>query len=74
MEKICCSDIRYKKLSLLIEERCGTENFLRGMHMSGDRLARLLIGETELRQDELLKAAQLLGLCSKEFTECFFLA
>lgn len=62
----------YVKLCLLIEERCGREEFLSVMHFSSERMSRLLTGQTELRQDELVKAAKLLGLSSAEFTECFF--
>ena len=64
--------VNESKFCDLIEERCGRENFLIEMRMSEQRLLRLLNGEAELRQEEMIRAAKILKLCSSEFTDCFF--
>ena len=61
-------------LQLLIAERCGMDDFIHGMRLSQARIQRLLSGEAEFRQCEMIRAAQLLKLCSAEFTLCFFLS
>ncbi len=64
--------INNKYLYAIIEQRCGRTRFLEEMRMSEERFNRLFRGEAEFRQAEMIRAAKILELCSKEFTECFF--
>lgn len=63
----------YSRLGELIDQRCGRKAFLTEMKISEHRLLRLLNGDGELRQEEMIRAAKILKMCSREFTECFFL-
>lgn len=62
----------YSRFGELIDQRCGRKAFLTEMKMSEQRLLRLLNGEGELRQEEMVRAAKILKMCSREFTDCFF--
>lgn len=65
-------DMEY--LIKLINERCGLDIFLARMHITRKHFERLQSGTAELRQDEMLRAAAVLGLDNSEFTRCFFAA
>lgn len=60
------------RLGELIDQRCGRKTFMSEMRISEHRLERLLGGDGELRQEEMIRAAKILKMCSREFTECFF--
>ena len=62
----------FEGLRVIIEERCGIEEFLRQMKMRECRLNKLLCEEAEFRQSEMLCAAKILNLSSGEFNRCFF--
>ncbi len=62
----------FEELKEIIEQRCGMEEFLRQMKFGQSRLKRLLCGETEFKQSDMLRAAKILNLSSGEFNRCFF--
>ena len=51
---------------------CGYRNFARRTGISDKRLARLLRGETEFRQEEIRRTAALLRLGDREIDAYFF--
>ncbi len=59
-------------LAKLVEERCGTAQFLAQTGMSKSRFQHLLSDTAEARQSEMLRAASALGLSESEFLRCFF--
>ncbi len=60
------------RLAILIEDSITRAEFARLMHISRDRLDRLLDGEIEFTQGEIIRAARILSISAKRIGDYFF--